>query len=154
MQEELKPGMENKKSSSIISLLDLPEPTLDCILKHLSPVELCIISQVCSSLRNRCNNDDLWEERIKRKWGRVIGDVAYKEWGYHITTAKEENPERVDQNGSLGSFTGDWPNLCLGSYLENYGQLRGSLSNHFMKALYLSLESGRFWFPSQLYRVN
>ncbi|KAF7819127.1 F-box protein [Senna tora] len=143
--------MENKKEGNI-SLLDLPESILDYILKLLSPVELCTTSEVCTSLRNKCSSNDLWEEHIKRKWDRVIGHGAYKEWECHITTAKQENPLRMDENGSLGSFYGDWPNLSLGSYLENGQQLRGSLSNYFMKALYLCLEGGTFWFPSQLYR--
>ncbi|KAF7819128.1 F-box protein [Senna tora] len=145
--------MENKKEGNI-SLLDLPESILDYILKQFSPMELCTTSEVCTSLRNKCSSNDLWEEHIKRKWDRVIGHGAYKEWECHITTAKQENPLRIDEKGSLGSFYGDWPNLSLGSYLENCQQLRGSLSNYFMKALYLCLEGGTFWFPSQLYRYQ
>lgn len=70
--------MENEKTCEI-RLLDLPESNLDCILKHLSPPELCVMSETCSILREKCSGDDIWEEHIKRKWGPVIGDLVYKE---------------------------------------------------------------------------
>ncbi|KAK4281963.1 hypothetical protein QN277_013400 [Acacia crassicarpa] len=145
--------MENEKRSHIC-LLDLPESHLDCVLKHLSPQELCIMSEACSVLRKRCSGDDLWEEHIKRKWGPVIGEVVYNEWKWHIASAKEDNTLRIYQNGSLGTFSGDWPFLSLGSYLDDSEMLRGSLSNYFMKSLYFSVESGKFWFPAQIYRAN
>lgn len=90
----------------------------------------------------------------------MIGDVAFKEWQWHITKiTKEElgnllNNQQINENGSLGSFSGVWPVLCLGSYLEDCKHLKSSLSNNtMMMALYLYLESGKFWFPVQLYRV-
>ena len=139
-----------------MSLLDLPEATLDCILKCLSPTELCSMSEVCTSLRDRCGSNHLWEIHIKHKWGRVIGEVAYKEWQCHIRKAKEGSllSECTNLNGSLGSFNGTWPNLYLGSYLDDCRNLNGRLSNKLMKALYFSLESGRFWFPAQFYKVK
>ena len=141
-----------------ISLLSLPESTLDNILKRLSPIELIRMSEVCTTLRDRCRSDDLWDNHIKQKWGRVIGDVAYKEWQWHVTAAKEEGNllyQMINQNGSLGTFSGAWPMLCLGSYLRDSRHiLSSSLSNSFMMALYISLESGKFWFPAQVYRVS
>ncbi|XP_028766690.1 F-box protein At2g32560-like [Neltuma alba] len=114
-----------------------------------------MVSEVCSILRKRCSGDDLWKEHIRRRWGPVVGDVVYKEWKWHITSAKEENSFRIHQNnGSVGTFSGDWPRLSLGSYLEDSEKLRGSLSNYFMKALYLSVENGKFWFPAQIYKGN
>ncbi|KAJ1427861.1 F-box-like domain superfamily [Sesbania bispinosa] len=149
--------MENEKNVKEvhdISLLDLPEMALDCILKGLSPIELCRMSEVCTSLRDKCRSDHLWENHIKHKWGRVISDFAYKEWQLHIKAAKEGNilNQRINLNGSLGSFSGVWPNLYLGSYLEDCWLLNGQWSNNFMMALYFSLESGRFWFPAQVYK--
>ncbi|KAI4353074.1 hypothetical protein L6164_002049 [Bauhinia variegata] len=143
----------NQKGSNI-SLLDLPEPVLDSVLIHFSPIDLCIMSQACISLRDRCRSDHIWARIIKEKWGRVIGDVAYKEWRWHLTIAKEENllNEHI-QNGSLGSISGVWPNICLGSFLEDFGQLIScSRKNNFMMSMYISLESGKFWFPAQIYR--
>ncbi|KAK7267067.1 hypothetical protein RIF29_19731 [Crotalaria pallida] len=143
-----------EKGCNIASLLDLPESTLDFILKLLSPIELCSMSEVCTSLRDRSQSDHLWEEHMKRKWVKVVGDVAYKEWQWHVTAAKEGNflNQRIDHYGSLGSFTGIWPTLYLGSYLEDCRILEGQRSNKFMMTLYLSLESGRFWFPAQVYK--
>ncbi|XP_027351102.1 F-box protein At2g41170-like [Abrus precatorius] len=147
--------MENTKKGGNISLLNLPESTLDCILNHLSPIDLIRMSQVCTCLRDKCRSDPLWDNHIKRKWGRVIGDATYKEWQWHITIAREKGNQlnqEINQNGSLGSFSGSWPMLCLGSYLEDCKHLYGSMSNNFMMSLYFSLESGKFWFPAQLYR--
>ncbi|KAJ1435996.1 F-box-like domain superfamily [Sesbania bispinosa] len=147
---------KNIKQGHNISLLDLPEMTLDFILKLLSPIELCRMSEVCTFLRDKCQSNHLWEEHMKQKWGRVIGDVVYKEWQLHITAAKEGNNllnQRTNlSSGSLGSFTGDWPNLYLASYLEDCCLLNGQRSNHFMMSLYFSLQSGRFWFPAQVYK--
>ncbi|KAI4353075.1 hypothetical protein L6164_002050 [Bauhinia variegata] len=112
------------------------------------------MSQVCTSFRDRCRSDHLWARIIKEKWGRVIGDVAYKEWQWHLTKEKEENLlNQHIQNGSLGSISGVWPNICLGSFLEDFGQLIScSRKNNFMRSMYISLESGKFWFPAQIYR--
>ncbi|XP_061364788.1 F-box protein At2g32560-like [Gastrolobium bilobum] len=147
--------MENIKKGVNISLLNLPEYILECILKRLSPIELIKICEVCTYLRDRCRSDHLWNNHIKQKWGRVIGDVAYKEWQWHITSAKEEGNnlnQHSKENGSLGSFSVVWPLLCIGSYLEDCKHLNGSLSNNFMMTLYFSLENGKFWFPAQVYR--
>ncbi|QCE05469.1 transcriptional corepressor LEUNIG_HOMOLOG-like isoform X1 [Vigna unguiculata] len=138
-----------------ISLLDLPESTLDFILKCLSPMDLCRMSKVCVLLKGKCESDEFWENHIKEKWGRVIGDAVYKEWEWHIAIAKDGvllNNQHTNQTGSMGSFSGVWPNLCLGSYLEHFKLLNGKNSNNFMMSLYFSLETGSFWFPAQVYK--
>ncbi|RDX73465.1 F-box protein, partial [Mucuna pruriens] len=148
--------MDNIEPSGTINLLNLPEPIMDSILKRLSPMELVGMSEVCTCLRDRCRSDPLWEVHIKQKWGKVIGDVAYKEWQWHITTAKDKGINQFNQhnnhNGSLGSFCGTWPMLYLRSYLEDCGHLNSSLANSFMMTLYFSLFNGKFWFPAQIYR--
>ncbi|KAK7393024.1 hypothetical protein VNO78_21475 [Psophocarpus tetragonolobus] len=146
--------MEKNTKSGPISLLDLPESTLDIILKCLSPLELCTMSQVCVSLKDKCQSDEFWKNHIKHKWGRVIGDHVHKEWEWHITIAKEGTllNQHFNQTGSLGSFSGVWPNLYLGSYLEDCKVLNGQRSNNFFMSLYFCLESGRFWFPAQVYK--
>ncbi|MED6223539.1 hypothetical protein PIB30_074868 [Stylosanthes scabra] len=152
-----------------MSLLSLPESILDCILKRLSPIELITTSQVCTNLRVRCRSDHLWENHIKKKWGKVFGDVAHKEWQWHVTKSKEQiirgntfyyqmeiNNGNGGENGSLGTFSGSWPMLCLGSYLiDSKNILSGPLlltNSSMMMALYMSLEKGEFWFPAQVYR--
>ncbi|ESW17507.1 hypothetical protein PHAVU_007G244800 [Phaseolus vulgaris] len=146
---------KNSKLDPPISLLDLPKSTLDFILKYLSPIDLCTMSMVCVFLKGKCQSDNLWENHIKEKWGRVIGDVVYKEWEWHIGMAKDGvflKNEQNNQSGSMGSFSGVWPNLYLGSYLEDCKVLNGQQSNNFMMSLYFSLESGSFWFPAQVYK--
>ncbi|KAI4353073.1 hypothetical protein L6164_002048 [Bauhinia variegata] len=112
------------------------------------------MSQVCTSLRVRCRSDHLWARIIKEKWGRVIGDVAYKEWQWHLSIAKEENLlNQHIQNGSVRSVSGVWPNICLGSFLEDFRQLIiCSRKNNIMMPMYISLESGKLWVPAQIYR--
>lgn len=105
-------------------LLKLPEPILDNILERLSPTELCSMSEVCFCLIRRCRSNRLWDKHIQFKWGRLLGDVAYREWQFHtirIMMNNEESPSllQMKPNGLLGSFIGDWPCLCLSSYLEN-----------------------------------
>ncbi|TKY62711.1 F-box protein [Spatholobus suberectus] len=90
--------MDNIEPGGNISLLNLPEPVLDCILRCLSPMDLVRMSEVCICLRDRCRSDYLWEDHIKKKWGRLIGDVAYKEWQCHITTTKEKGNQLSQQN--------------------------------------------------------
>ncbi|XP_057437942.1 F-box protein At2g26850-like isoform X3 [Lotus japonicus] len=137
------------------SLLNLPEPILDCILKLLSPIELIKMSMVCTCLRDACRSDHLWENHINQKWGTIVGDFAFKEWQWHLTKFKSEEEEEealLDQNCSLGSFCGSCPLPCTGSYLQDFNQLRTFLPNNSMLALYFSLQGGKFWFPAQFYR--
>ncbi|CAJ1915138.1 unnamed protein product [Sphenostylis stenocarpa] len=137
-------------------LLTLPEAIWQSILERLSPKELAGLCKVCTFLRDICRSDRLWEIHVEKKWGGVIGDVVYKEWKLHITTAKEKRNgplyQQNSENGSLGSFSGTWPTLYLRSYLDDCSHLNSSLSNSFMMALYVSLETGKFWFPVQIYR--
>ncbi|KAJ7972113.1 F-box protein [Quillaja saponaria] len=142
-----------KEEGLSMSLLDLPESNLEYILERLSPAELCTMSEVCTSLRDRCRSDCLWEKLLMQKWSRIIGYVAHREWKWHMETRKREDLLiQYNQNGSLGSITGIWPSLYLGSYLEDSRQLSNSISDHHsVLAWYISLESGRFWFPGQVY---
>ncbi|XP_054796962.1 F-box protein At2g26850-like [Prosopis cineraria] len=139
------------------SLLELPEPILDNILERLSPSELCSMSEVCTCLMRRCRSNEMWEKHVQRRWGRLLGDVAYREWQFHtMRIMNKESPSlQTNPNGLLGSFTGAWPSLCLCSYLENPGNLTSLLlSTYSNMALYISLQSGRFWFPAQVYRMT
>lgn len=141
-------------------LLKLPEPILDNILEKLSPKELCNLSEVSTRLMRRCRSNRLWDKHVQLKWGRVLSDVAYGEWQYHVMRImnNEENPSLLQMNpsnGLLGSFIGDWPSLCLSSYLENPRDLISLLlSNYSSLALYISLQNGRFWFPAQVYQME
>ncbi|EEF40217.1 conserved hypothetical protein [Ricinus communis] len=136
-----------------ISLLDLPELTLDCILEKLSPSGLCSVAAVCSSLRDKCTSDHLWEKHLKQKWGRVIGDAAFKEWQWHIASrnrlplVNQSNQKRL--LGSLGSI---WPLSWIKPKFQSRSKPPiASLPVDSIMAMYLSLEKGKFWFPAQVY---
>lgn len=148
--------LEKQKDCKVYSLLDLPEWTMDCILECLSPMDLFRVAQVCTNLRDKTRNDALWEKLIKQKWGRLLGDAAYHEWQWHTT--KFANTQSIfslqqNQTGSCGSFSGVWPFLNFHSYLENFTDLITLFKNCSKMALYICLESGRFWFPVQLYKA-
>ncbi|KAJ7972110.1 F-box protein [Quillaja saponaria] len=142
-----------KQEEQKVSLLGLPESTLECILERLSPAEVCVMSEVCTYLRDRCRGDNLWKKHFKQTWGKVISDSAYREWQWHL--AKRKRQDLFNEgilNGSLGSFQGVWPSLCLGSFLENSGQLSSSIVDDSIMALYMSIHSGKFWFPAQVFK--
>lgn len=125
-----------------ISLLDLPELSLESILERLSPAELCNMATVCKSLRDRCQSDYLWEKLMKQKWGRVIGDSAYQQWRCHVASRNTQIHQQ-NQRGLFGSF------LRIKPKSQNGGQERRS--NDSVMALYIALTSGKFWFPAQVY---
>ncbi|KAA8517942.1 hypothetical protein F0562_015416 [Nyssa sinensis] len=126
-----------------ISLLDLPELTLECILERLSPAGLYAMSGVCSSMRNRCGSDHLWEKHVNKKWGKLIGNAAaYREWQWQPTLV-----DRTKQRGLFGSVSSVWPL----SWITPTEQRHSSLPVDSVMDLYIALESGKLWFPAQVY---
>ena len=148
------PKLEKQEDCKVSSLLDLPEGTLDCILERLSPQDLCRMAQVCTCLRHRCRSDDLWNKQVNRKWGTLLGDVAHQEWQWHTTKINTESLLlRQNQRGSCGSCSGFWPLLRFHSYLDNFRDMTSLFKTCSKMALFICLESGRFWFPAQVYQV-
>ncbi|KAE8125163.1 hypothetical protein FH972_019997 [Carpinus fangiana] len=136
------------------SLLDLPDLALECILDRLSPAGLCSMSAVCTSLRDRCRSDHLWEKHIKRKWGRVIGDAAYREWQQWQAAAARKGPTLLDQSkekGFFDSLSGVCPFSWFKPKSERINKSRCSLPVDSIMGWYLSLECGKLWFPAQVY---
>jgi len=149
--------LEKQKDCKVYSLLDLPEWALDCILECLSALDLFRVAQVCTNLRDKTRSDALWEKLIMEKWGRLLGNTAYQEWHWHTTKiANTQSILSLQQNhtGSCGSFSGVWPFLNFHSYLENFIDFISLFKNCSKMALYICLESGRFWFPVQVYKVT
>lgn len=135
-----------------ISLLDLPDLTLECILEKLSPAGLCNMAGVCSSLRDRCTSDHLWEKHMKQKWGRVIGDVAKREWQWHLVSRQRSSlMNNKKQTGFFWSLYSCWPFSWSERKTESNTEPRSSLPVDSIMAWYVSLESGKFWFPAQVY---
>jgi len=110
------------------------------------------VSQVCTRLRNISRGDCLWEKHVKQKWSRLVGNDAYHEREYHRTKYKEL---LVDQNlsRSCGTISGDSFFRRHHSYLKSNRSLTALIKNHSKIALYIFLETSRFWFPAQVYKV-
>ncbi|KAB1222186.1 hypothetical protein CJ030_MR2G023449 [Morella rubra] len=143
---------ENVEADEDISLLDLPDLALESILDRLSPSGLCSMAAVCRSLRDKCRSDHLWEKHMKRKWGGLIGDSAYREWQLNLASRKRST--LLDQSKKklfLESFFGVWPFSWFKPKLESSGKSRSYLPVDSIMAWYLSLESGKLWFPAQVY---
>lgn len=147
----------NKQKDSKTSLLNLPDVVLDCILERLSPLDLCKVARVCTHLRNRSRSDYLWEKHIQQKWSRLLGEDTQHEWEWHRTNITKLFSKNVlvqhDLSASHEIITDVWPFRCLRSHLENYGALTNLIKNCSKMALFICLETGRFWFPAQVFEV-
>uniref|UniRef100_A0A5B6ZVU3 Putative F-box family protein isoform 1 n=1 Tax=Davidia involucrata TaxID=16924 RepID=A0A5B6ZVU3_DAVIN len=133
-----------------MSVLDLPELILECILERLPPDGLCSMAGVCSSLRDRCMSDHLWERHMKQKWGRLIGPAAYREWQCHIASRKDSD-EGGRRRGLIGFLSHLWPLSFIRLTLDNSSKRKSVVPVDSIMSLYLSLEAGKFWFPAQVY---
>ncbi|KAA8517286.1 hypothetical protein F0562_017579 [Nyssa sinensis] len=145
---------ENVVENEEISLLDLTELALECILERLSPAGLCSMAGVCRSLREKCRSDHLWEKHMKEKWGRVVGNDAYREWQWHIASRKR--PTHLDptnQKGLFGRLSSVWlwPLSRIRVKSDNNSERQISSPVDSIMDWYLSIESGKFWFPAQIY---
>ncbi|XP_058749163.1 F-box protein At2g26850-like isoform X1 [Vicia villosa] len=137
-----------EEDQSKVSLLDLHDLPLDCILEKLSPSELCNVGKVCKSLRKSCRSDYLWEKHMKMKWGKVFGDAAYREWKCYVASRNIEKSSK-NHHKNQKNILHDFLHLFwIKSKAEKYVKLKLDDS---IASLYLSLESGSFWFPAQVY---
>lgn len=140
---------ENKK----VSLVDLPELTLECILDKLPPTELRVMAGVSSYLRQKCTSDHLWEKHMKHKWGRVIKDAAYREWQRHVASKRRVNVSyKSNEMGSYDFLFNIWPfSWTRRPRTECSSEVRRSLRDDSIMPWYIAIESGDFWFPGQVY---
>lgn len=134
-----------------MSILDLPELALESILGRLSPSGLCSMAAVCSSMRDRCRSDYLWKRHMDEKWGKVIGKAAYREWQWHVASKKNYALDRSNSNSIPRSLSCVWPLNWFKSKLVNSNKPKSSLPADSIMSWYLSLETGNFWFPAQVY---
>lgn len=146
---------ENVEDTQGMSVLDLPELALECILERLPPASLCQMAGVCRSLRERCVSDHLWERHMKQKWGRVIGPVADREWK-HVSSKRNVGSLRHGKQRSLMRLISlRWPFSWMRSRVDENSnsskQQRSSLPADSIMTCYLALETGNFWFPAQVY---
>ncbi|KAK3032372.1 hypothetical protein RJ639_037090, partial [Escallonia herrerae] len=146
------PISENVELRQEMSVLDLPELVLECILERLPPDGLCRMACVCSSLKDRCRSDHLWDRHLKQKWGSVIGSAAHREWQWHIATRKDSSfLDRTKGRGLMGYLWRLWPFPFVRSNLNNVSKRRYPFPVNSNMSWYHALETGKFWFPAQVY---
>ncbi|CAO2837403.1 unnamed protein product [Amaranthus hypochondriacus] len=143
---------ENAQENEPLSVLDLPELALDCILEKLSPSGLCSMAAVCSSLRERCISDYLWERHMKQKWGKILSPAAYREWQWFIASRHNSSTLKVDESkGFIKFICSVWPFTWFESNkrVNNKDSITPLVDS--VMSWYLALESGKFSFPAQVY---
>ncbi|KAK9692282.1 hypothetical protein RND81_09G253600 [Saponaria officinalis] len=142
------------------TVLDLPELALDCILEKLSPTGLLNMGAVCRSLRDRCIGNNLWERHLNCKWGRVLGPAAYRAWKSFVeskTTFLNSSSRKKSQGFSkFSGFFWDFSWFQSKFYKNNNININNKVDKCNNKvdcvmSWYLALESGKFWFPAQVY---
>ncbi|KAF5471091.1 hypothetical protein F2P56_011562 [Juglans regia] len=144
--------VQNVEETGEMSVLDLPELALECILERLPPAALCSTAAVCSSLRERCMSDHLWEKHMRQKWDRIIGPAAYREWQWYIALNMDSNSlKQGKQRGLMWFLSLSWPFSWFRWSVDNGSKQRSSLPVDKIMGWYLALETGRFWFPAQVY---
>ncbi|CAN6719006.1 unnamed protein product [Malus baccata var. baccata] len=153
-------GQREERETSL-SLLDLPDLALGCILEKLPPSGLFSMAAVCSSLRESCKSDHLWDNHMKHKWGTLIGPAAYRQWQLHVASRNRTRHYclKTRKKGLMESLAAiilpsTWTTLPQSVTCVCNCKVKGSsrsLPVHSIMSLYLSLESGKFWFPAQVY---
>jgi hypothetical protein len=139
------------------SVLDLPELAIDCILERLPPAELRNMAAVCRSMRERCRSDHLWERHMSEKWGRVLGRAARDEWRAHLASASESSAAGSVSGGGgkrrrwLAALSCVCPVVSWMRPRADSGKSSGPMLDDSIMSWYLSMESGKFWFPAQVY---
>uniref|UniRef100_A0A2P2JX92 F-box family protein n=1 Tax=Rhizophora mucronata TaxID=61149 RepID=A0A2P2JX92_RHIMU len=135
-----------------ISVLDLPELALECILERLPPAGLCSMAGVCTSLRQKCMSDHLWKRHMKQKWGRIIGPAAYREWQWYLASGKDlTNCKYGKHHGIMKLLSMFSPFSWIRSKVDCNGRQSSPMLVDSVMSWYLALETGRFWFPAQVY---
>lgn len=139
--------------SAGISILDLPDLALECILEKLPPSGLSSMAGVCTSLRERCVSDHLWEKHMKQKWGRIIGATAHREWQWHIASRKNSGSRKQGkQKGWTRLISMIWPSWISSKVdTDNNSKQRRNFPDNSIMSWYHALETGKFWFPAQVY---
>ncbi|XP_071705525.1 F-box protein At2g32560-like [Rutidosis leptorrhynchoides] len=151
----------------MMSVLDLPNLALECILEKLQPDGLCKMSCVCTYLRDMCLSDHLWEAHMSKRWGSIIGSAAKKEWLLHIASKKESSNYFCDgENGRgllLGCLSKLWPVMLIRSTSICYDvdhdndddgkkiKISSQPSIDSIVSCYRALETGKFQFPAQVF---
>ncbi|GKV26287.1 hypothetical protein SLEP1_g35619 [Rubroshorea leprosula] len=142
---------DNFEEAQGMSVLDLPELALECILERLPPAGLCSMAGVCSSLRTMCTSDHLWDRHMKQKWGKILGPAAHREWQWHIASRRNSsNFKQGKHRGWMKLLQLVRPLSWIRSRVDDSSR-QSSCPVDSVMSWYLALETGRFWFPAQVY---
>ena len=153
--------LETTDTTGEPSVLDLPELAIDCILAKLPPAELRNMAAVSRSMRERCRSDHLWERHMSDKWGSVLGTAARDEWRSYLSSSTAAGGG-ASGCGSAGSgkhrrWLAALSCVCpVVSWMRpradgGAGTSAGPVLDDSIMSWYLHLESGKFWFPAQVY---
>jgi hypothetical protein len=146
-----------------LPLLDLPELALDRVLEELSPASLAATACVCAALRDRCSAGALWGHHLRRKWGRVLGAAARKEWEAELRArvAATAAPRPARRRSWADSLACAWPFSWIGCRwlrcdapvaAEPLAPAKSAVPPaDTVAALYRALECGEYCFPAQVY---
>lgn len=153
--------LETTDTTGEPSVLDLPELAIDCILAKLPPAELRNMAAVSRSMRERCRSDHLWERHMSDKWGSVLGTAARDEWRSYLSSSTAAGGG-ASGCGSAGSgkhrrWLAALSCVCpVVSWMRpradgGAGTSGGPVLDDSIMSWYLHLESGKLWFPAQVY---
>ncbi|KZV32290.1 F-box protein-like [Dorcoceras hygrometricum] len=109
------------------------------------------MARVCCFLRERCISDRFWAKLFKQKWGAVVGDSFYREWQCYVSSRRVPGflNSRAQKRGLFHFFSGIFlKNLRMN---ERDVVSRCSLPVNSVMSCYLALETGKFWFPAQVF---
>ncbi|KAM7273194.1 hypothetical protein ACFE04_027858 [Oxalis oulophora] len=134
------------------SILDLPDLAFECILDRLPPSGLCSMAGVCSSLREKCTSDHLWEKHMKLKWGRVVGQHAYRGWHRYLGSRNYSNNDKLGKHVRLLRLLSlVRPFSWIRSRIDDINSKHSYLPDNSIMSWYIALETGKFWFRAQIY---
>lgn len=142
----------NEEMSGKMSVLDLPDLALECILEKLPPNGLCRMACVCTSLKDRCMSDHLWERHMRNKWGGIVGPAAYRIWRDRFASRKDRSFLEASREGGLMFFFSLLcPRWLVGSDTNRNIARKNFAPVNSIMSWYFALETGEFWFPAQVY---
>lgn len=117
------------------------------------------MAEVCTSWRSKCRSDHLWQNHMNKKWRKVIGEDALREWQWYV-----ENFESKCCRSRKGKRRGLVVRLAslVWDSVPWIGRVKESKEYETMKThspppddsimyWYLALETGKFHFPAQVY---
>ncbi|KAJ8766788.1 hypothetical protein K2173_008342 [Erythroxylum novogranatense] len=143
---------KNEDGTGLTLILDLPELALERILERLSPADLLSMAGVCTSMRERCMSDHLWEKHMKPRWGRVIAPAAYRELQWQLATRKDFwSCKHNNQKGFMKLLSMFSPISWIRSKINADSKQNSPLPVDSIRFWYVTLENGGFWFPAQVY---